>query len=208
MIPFGIDLSRFRLNTETSGQVAEIRRLYGPRIVLFIGRFRYYKGLYILLEAMKSVPGNLLLIGIGPMEKELKEQVAMDDDLRGKVFFLGELSDEDVVIHLQACDVFVLPSIFRSEAFGIVLLEAMACGKPIVSTELGTGTSFVNQHRETGLVVPPKDAKALAEAISYLLANPEIMERLGKAAKERAEKYFCLDRMVEDVLSTYQDIQS
>jgi len=208
VIPFGIDLSRFQLNTETSGQVAEIRRLYGPRIVLFIGRFRYYKGLYILLEAMKSVPGNLLLIGIGPMEKELKEQVAMDDDLRGKVFFLGELSDEDVVIHLQACDVFVLPSIFRSEAFGIVLLEAMACGKPLISTELGTGTSFVNQHQETGLVVPPNDADALAEAISYLLANPEIMERFGKAAKERAEKYFCLDRMVEDVLSTYQDIQS
>ncbi len=84
----------------------------------------------------------------------------------------------------------------------------MACGKPLISTELGTGTSFVNQHQETGLVVPPNDADALAEAISYLLANPEIMERFGKAAKERAEKYFCLDRMVEDVLSTYQDIQS
>lgn len=207
VIPFGIDLNRFRLNTERSGQVDEIRRSYGARIVLFIGKFRYYKGLYILLEAMKSVPGSLLLIGIGPMEKELKEQVAMDDDLRGKVFFLGELSDEDVVIHLQACDVFVLPSIFRSEAFGIVLLEAMACGKPLISTELGTGTSFVNQHRETGLVVPPRDAGALAEAINYLLANPEIMERLGKAAKERAEKYFSLDRMVEDVIRTYRDIQ-
>ena len=141
------------------------------------------------------------------MERKLKEQVAVDDDLRGKVFFLGELSDEDVVNHLQACDVFVLPSIFRSEAFGIVLLEAMACGKPLISTELGTGTSFVNQHQETGLVVPPRDAGALAEAINYLLANPEIMERLGKAAKERAEKYFCLDRMVEDVIRTYEDVQ-
>ena len=207
VIPFGIDLNRFRLNTERSDQVTEVRRFYGGPIVLFIGRFRYYKGLYILLEAMKSVPGNLLLIGIGPMERELKEQVAMDDDLRGKVFFLGELSDEDVVIHLQACDVFVLPSIFRSEAFGIVLLEAMACGKPLISTELGTGTSFVNQHQETGLVVPPCDAGALAEAINYLLANPEVRERFGKTARERAEKYFCLDRMVEDVIRTYQDIQ-
>jgi len=207
VIPFGIDLSRFRLNTERSGQVAGIRRTYGGSIILFIGRFRYYKGLYILLEAMKSVSGSLLLIGIGPMERELKEQVAMDDDLREKVFFLGELSDEDVVNHLQACDVFVLPSIFRSEAFGIVLLEAMACGKPLISTELGTGTSFVNQHQETGLVVPPCDAGALSEAINYLLTNPEIMERLGKAAKERAEKYFCLDRMIEDVIRTYEDIQ-
>jgi len=83
----------------------------------------------------------------------------------------------------------------------------MACGKPIVSTELGTGTSFVNQHRETGLVVPPCDAGALAEAINYLLTNPVIMERLGKAAKARAEKYFCLDRMVENVIRIYQDIQ-
>ena len=207
VIPFGIDLNRFLLNTERSGQVAEIRRSYGGPIVLFIGRFRYYKGLYFLLEAMKGVKGNLLLIGIGPMERELKERVAVDDDLRKKVFFLGELSDEDVVIHLQACDVFVFPSIFRSEAFGIVLLEAMACGKPLISTELGTGTSFVNQHQETGLVVPPCDPGALAESINYLLTNPEIMERLGKAAKERAEKYFSLDRMVEDVIRTYEDIQ-
>ena len=141
------------------------------------------------------------------MERDLKKQVAADDELKNKIFFLGELSDEDVVSHLHACDVFVFPSIFRSEAFGIVLLEAMACGKPLISTELGTGTSFVNQHRKTGLVVPPNDAGSLAEAISYLLANPEIMERLGKAAKERAEKYFCLDRMIENVISTYQDIQ-
>ena len=207
VIPFGIDLRRFRLNTERSGQVAEIRRSYGSPIALFIGRFRYYKGLYILLEAMKSVPGSLLLIGIGPMERELKERVAMDDDLKGKVFFLGELSDEDVVNHLQACDVFVLPSIFRSEAFGIVLLEAMACGKPLISTELGTGTSFVNQHQETGLVVPPNDVNTLAGAINYLFVNTEIRERFGRASKERVEKYFCLDKMVEDVIRIYQDIQ-
>ncbi len=75
-------------------------------------------------------------------------------------------------------------------------------------SKLGTGTSFVNQHQETGLVVQPNDAGALAEAISYLLANPEIRERLGKAARERVEKYFCLDKMVEDVIHTYQEIQS
>ena len=207
VIPFGIDLSRFRLNTERSGQAAAIRRIYGGPIALFIGKFRYYKGLYVLLEAMKMVQGSLLLVGIGPMERDLKKRVAVDDDLRGKVFFLGELSDEDVVNHLHACDVFVFPSIFRSEAFGIVLLEAMACGKPLVSTELGTGTSFVNQHKETGLVVPPNDVKALAGAINYLFVNPGVRERFGKAAKARVEKYFCLDSMVDDVIRTYQDIQ-
>ena len=207
VIPFGIDLKRFAPNSETAEQVAAIRRAYRTPTALFIGKFRYYKGLYVLLEAMKTVQGSLLLIGIGPMERDLKRKVAADDDLKEKVFFLGEVSDEDVVNHLHACDVFVFPSIFRSEAFGIVLLEAMACGKPLISTELGTGTSFVNQHQETGLVVPPNDIKALAGAINYLFVNPEVRGRFGKAARERVEKYFCLDRMVEDVIRTYQDIQ-
>ena len=207
VIPFGIDLSRFAPNDNTERQVAAIRRNYEGSIALFIGKFRYYKGLYVLLEAMKMVEGSLLLVGIGPLENDLKKQVAADDELKNRVFFLGELSDEDIVSHLHACDVFVFPSIFRSEAFGIVLLEAMACGKPLVSTELGTGTSFVNQHQETGLVVLPKDAKALAGAINYLFVNPEVREKFGKAARARVEKYFCLDKMVEDVIRTYQDIQ-
>lgn len=206
IIPFGIDLGKFCPNSDIKRQSDRIRASFQTPIVLFIGRFRYYKGLYILLEAMKGVPGTLLLIGIGPMEKELKERVAVDPDLRERVFFLGELPDEEVVHHLQSCDLFVLPSIFRSEAFGIVLLEAMACGKPIISTELGTGTSFVNQHGETGLVVPPNDPKALADAMNYLFAEPELRERLGKGARERVERYFCLDRMVEDVIRTYEDL--
>jgi glycosyltransferase involved in cell wall biosynthesis len=206
VIPFGIDLDRFWRNGDLQRKSERVRRSYQPPVVLFIGRFRYYKGLYILLEAMKRVPGSLLLIGIGPMEKELKQRVAMDPDLRRKVFFLGECSDEEVVAYLKACDVFVLPSIFRSEAFGIVLLEAMACGKPVISTELGTGTSFVNQHGKTGLVVPPNDPKSLAEAMNYLFADPELRERLGKGARERVETYFCLDRMVKDVIRTYEDV--
>ena len=208
VIPFGIDLSRFTPNDNSEKEAAAIRGNYEGPIALFIGKFRYYKGLYVLLEAMKMVEGNLLLVGIGPMEKALKKQVAADDELKNRIFFLGELSDEDIVNHLHACDVFVFPSIFRSEAFGIVLLEAMACGKPLISTELGTGTSFVNQHQETGLVVRPKDVKALARAINYLFQNPGVRERFGKAARERVEKYFCLDKMVEDVIRTYQDIQS
>ncbi len=207
VIPFGIDPSRFAPNDNTEKEVAGIRGNYEGPIALFIGKFRYYKGLYVLLEAMKMVEGTLLMVGIGPMERDLKKQVAADDELKKKIFFLGELSNEDIIRYLHACDVFVFPSIFRSEAFGIVLLEAMACGKPLISTELGTGTSFVNQHQETGLVVQPKDSKALAEAINYLFLNPEVRGRFGKAARERVEKYFCLDKMVEDVIHTYQEAQ-
>ncbi|MBW1782936.1 MAG: glycosyltransferase [Deltaproteobacteria bacterium] len=208
VIPFGIDMDRFSPDSNTLRQVASIRETYEGPLALFIGKFRYYKGLYVLLEAMKTVQGSLLLVGVGPMESDLKKQVASDNELKDKVFFLGELSDQDIVSHLHACDVFVFPSIFRSEAFGIVLLEAMACGKPLISTELGTGTSFVNQHHETGLVVSPNDVEALAEAINYLFANPEVRKRFGKAARARVEKYFCLDRMVEDVIRTYQEIQN
>ncbi|NQU13898.1 MAG: glycosyltransferase [Desulfobacteraceae bacterium] len=205
VIPFGIDLTRFEPRPDRVREVAAKRQIYGPSMILFIGRFRYYKGLYALIGAMKKVCGKLVLIGSGPMEAELKNQVAADSELQKKIFFLGELSDQEVVTHLQACDIFVLPSIVRSEAFGIVLLEAMACNKPLVSTELGTGTSFVNQHKETGLVVPPNNVEALAGAINYLLANPDVREKYGKAARQRVEKYFNKEKMIEDVIRTYQE---
>ena len=108
--------------------------------------------------------------------------------------------------YLHACDVFVLPSILRSEAFGIVFLETMACGKPVVSTELSTGTSFVNQHQKTGLVVPPNDATALAQALNDLLANAEIRDKYGKAGRERVEKYFSKEKMIANIVTTYQSV--
>ena len=206
VIPFGIDLKRFASTPETRTAVHAIRRRYGSGIILFIGRFRYYKGLYVLLEAMKSAGGKLLLVGSGPMEKELTLRVAADDELKQRVFFLGELSDQQVVAHLHACDLFVLPSILRSEAFGIVLLEAMACKKPVISTELGTGTSFVNQHQKTGLVVPPNDVAALAEAINALLGNRSIREAYGAAARRRVEECFSVDRMVQDLMAIYREV--
>jgi len=205
VIPFGIDLARFALSSEKDKEIVTLRRTYGPSTLLFIGRFRYYKGLHVLIEAMSKVRGKLLLIGGGPVEKELGSQVAARR-LEEKVFFLGELSDHEVVNHLHACDVFVLPSVLRSEAFGIVQLEAMACGKAVVCTELGTGTSFVNQHQETGLVVPPNDAAALAKAVNYLLANRGIREKYGKAGRKRVEKYFSKETMIENIIRTYEGI--
>ncbi len=202
VVPFGVDPARFAPRAEGAGDIASVRKAYGPSIVLFIGKFRYYKGLDVLIEAMKKVKGKLLLIGAGPLEQELKKQAAAAD-LHKKVFFMGELSDQEVVTYLQACDVFVLPSTYPSEAFGIVQLEAMACGKPVVSTELGTGTSFVNQHQKTGLVIQPNDPGALAEAIDHLLASPGIREQYGRAGRKRVEQYFTRDGMIENVIETY-----
>lgn len=205
IIPFGVDLTRFECTSETAKAVRAVRRTYGPGIILFVGRFRYYKGLYMLIEAMKMARGKLLLIGSGPMEKELKCRVAQDPELDDRVFFLGALSEQQVSAYFHACDVFVLPSIVRSEAFGIVLLEAMACARPVISTELGTGTSFVNQHGKTGLVVPPNNPTALAHAVNFLLDNPKIRAQYGESARKRVETNFSLDKMVEAVADLYEE---
>ncbi|MBW1698259.1 MAG: glycosyltransferase [Deltaproteobacteria bacterium] len=203
LIPFGIDLADFLIKPDQNTKIAQIRSTYGERILLFIGRFRYYKGLHVLIEAMKKIDSKLLLIGAGPIENSLK-QLVHRLHLEEKIVFLGELSDEEKILHLHACDVFVLPSIFRSEAFGIVQLEAMACSKPVVCTELGTGTSFVNQNEKTGLVVSPGDTNTLADAINRLLSKTRVREEYGKAGFERVQKYFSKEKMIQNTISVYQ----
>jgi len=205
VIPYGHKLPALEFYPETNRKIAALHQRYGSFILLFVGRFRNYKGLHILIESMKKVKGKLLLIGAGPIGKTLRRQVA-GAKLDKKVFFLGELPDQEMVLHLHACDILILPSHLRSEAFGFVQLEAMACGKPVISTELKTGTSFVNQNRKTGLVIRPNDVQALAEAINYLLANPEIRENYGKAGVERVEKYFAMEKMVDNIIEVYESI--
>jgi len=204
IITYGINLDKFNPRNDTHIKIDALRNIYEQPVILFIGKFRYYKGLHVLIEAMKDVKGKLLLIGTGDLEKDLRRQAAgagLEDD----IVFLGEVSDQEMVAYLHLCDLFVLPSIFRSEAFGIVQIEAMACGKPVVSTELGTGTSFVNQNRKTGLVVAPNDPAALSQAINYLIDNPDIRKAYGRAGHERVEKYFSEESMVTSTINLYKE---
>lgn len=203
IVPLGIHISRFKHPLRDSPDPHLIRQAYGDRLLLFVGKFRYYKGIYVLLEAMKNVDGKLLLIGEGYLETKLKKLTAQSR-LENKVAFLGELPDQTVNAFLHACDVFVLPSVERSEAFGIVQLEAMACGKPVVSTELGTGTTYINQHRQTGIVVEPNRPDALARAINFLLDNPELRFQFGQAGIERVQRFFTADRMIDALISIYE----
>ena len=205
VIPLGIELSRFASENTDASRIAELRHQYNRPIILFIGRFRYYKGLHVLIEAMTEIDAVLLIIGTGPLEKELREQSAAAD-LDKRVIFLGELPDRDLVTYLHACDLFVLPSILRSEAFGIVQIEAMACKKPVISTEIGSGTSYVNQHGKTGLVVPPFDAHKMAAAVNMMLERPDMRESFGKAGYERVRSCFSSEKMVDRIVSVYQDI--
>ncbi len=219
VIHHGQDLSRFA--RPDPNQVAAIRARYAatpespfnsPRplfhpLLLFVGRLRYYKGLQVLLKAMKDIEAHLLIVGDGPMRQEW-EALTVELALTKRVTFLGHIPDAELPAYYQACDLFVLPSTHRSETWGAVQIEAMACGKPVVCTELGTGTSYVNLHGETGLVVPPRDSAALAQAINQLLADPDLRRRLGERGRQRAEQEFSKEIMVEATIALYERLLS
>lgn len=208
VIPYGIDLNAFVPSDGQRQKAAEMRARYAPRpILLFVGKLRHYKGLNILIDAMRTIDAHLLVIGEGMMEAEWRSQSSacgLDD----RITFLGELSDAEKLVVLYTADLFVLPSTNHAEAFGIVLIEAMACGLPLISTELGTGTSFVNQNEQTGLVVPPNDVAAMAAAINRLLADDNLRCRMGKAALTRAQSEFNVTIMAARMLDLYQNVLS
>jgi glycosyltransferase involved in cell wall biosynthesis len=201
VIPHGIDPAPFY--SADPWRVAAVRRAWPGPLVLFVGKFRYYKGLSYLVEAAQWIRGRVLLVGTGPTEAAVRRQVETLG-LNGRLGLTGEVDDEWLPAYYAAADVFVLPSVERSEAFGLVQLEAMASRLPIVCTELGTGTSFVNVHGETGFVVPPRDARALADAINSLLENPALRARFGAAGRTRVAATFEARRMAAQVAAVYR----
>lgn len=204
VIPLGVPLSRFNATQEIEEQTQRIRRRYGRNLILYVGVLRYYKGVEVLLRAMEHVQGGtLLVVGGGPRLGELLRR-REEMPWRDRIQFIGEV--EDVTPYYHAADIFCLPSILRSEAFGLVLIEAAACGLPLVSTELGTGTSFINQHEETGLVVTPGDSGQLGGALQTLLGDSELRQRYSQAAQQRAHTLFSSERMTSSVLDLYRDV--
>lgn len=202
IVPIGIPFDRFA--APRPDEAARWRARFPGPLLLFVGRLRYYKGLNDLITAMADVPATLLIAGEGPEGPSLRAQ-AQALGVAGRVHFLGDVADADLPGLYQAADVFVLPSNRRSEAYGIALLEAMAAGVAVISTELGTGTSWLNRHGETGLVVPPGDPAALAAALRALLADEERRRRMAQAAQARAAA-FDLTRQVEMVLAVYEEV--
>ena len=203
VVPAGIRLERFA--EADPAQVLAVRRQYGQPLIVFVGRLVYYKGLEYLIRAMPQIPARLLVVGTGGMAKSWKA-LAARLELTGKVIFLGEVPDEELPAYLYASSVFVLPSSARSEAFGASMLEGMACGLPAVSTELGTGTSFVNLDGETGLIVPPCDPAALTAAINRLLSDSALRRSLGEAARQRTWKLFSRETMVDNIMAVYDAV--
>jgi glycosyltransferase involved in cell wall biosynthesis len=205
VIPYGLPVEQFA-QADTS-KVNCFRQRYGSRLVLTVGRLVYYKGLQFAIRAMTLVRGTLLIVGVGPLRASL-QALASELGVADRVIFLGELSDDDLRICYHASDVFALSSIARSEAFGIVQIEALAAGKPVINTQLDTGVPFVSLNGVTGLTVPPSDHIALAAAINRLLDDHELQVSYGRAARLRASTEFSVEAMSSRTLQLYQEVMS
>jgi glycosyltransferase involved in cell wall biosynthesis len=203
VIPYGIKLEHFEHRDEAA--VHALSERYGGRLVISVGRLVYYKGFEYLIRAMSGVQGKLLIVGDGPLREKLS-LLAKTLGLKDKVVFVGEIQNESVVPYYHASDVFALASVARSEAFGIVQIEAMAAGLPVVNTNLDSGVPFVSQHGQTGLTVPPEDPEALATAINTLLDDRTLRRSLGAAARLRARQEFGIEVMTARTVALYDKI--
>lgn len=173
---------------------------------LFIGVLRYYKGLHTLIQAAKQLKARIVIAGSGPEGDNLRA-LAEQTGVRN-VLFAGQVSDTEKVALLKNCRALVLPSHLRSEAYGMVLVEASIFGKPLISCEIGTGTSFVNMHEESGIVIPPEDAQALAIALETLLLDEKTADTLGRGARARYDQLFsgpALGRAYADLFREVSD---
>jgi rhamnosyl/mannosyltransferase len=206
IIPYGIDRQPFAATPHVISQAAAWRARFDNRpLLLFVGRLRHYKGVDVLIAAMRQIEdAHAVIVGIGQMAETWRAQAGAAG-LMDRITFVGELSDEEVLALYHAASIFVLPSTNRAEMFGIVQIEAMACGLPVICTELGTGTSYVNQHGVTGLVVAPNDPEALAEAVRQLIANPALRAAMGKAGRRRVAQEFSREVMLDRTLDFYRE---
>lgn len=202
VIPIGLDRASYP--APSADRLKRWRSCLGQKFFLFIGVLRYYKGLHILIEAAQGTDYPIVIVGAGPIENELKAQVGRLG-LRN-IQFLGYLPDEDKVALLTLCYAVLFPSHLRSEAFGISLLEGAMYGKPMISSQIGTGTTFINVGDETGLVVPPGDPLAMLRAMRYLWENPDQAAEMGRKAEIRYWKYFTADQMVRSYVDLYREL--
>ncbi|MDM8190703.1 glycosyltransferase [Pseudomonas koreensis] len=202
IIPYGLDRATYPVVPET--RLDFWRSRVGSKFFLFVGALRYYKGLDYLLDAAKISGLPVVILGGGHQESELKEQAARLG--LANVHFLGGLGDEDKAALLTLCYAFVFPSHLRSESFGISLLEAAMYGKPLISCEIGSGTTFINIAGETGLVVAPRSSDGLAEAMNRLWHDTPLALQMGRRALQRYESVFAAENMVKAYAAVYRKV--
>jgi rhamnosyl/mannosyltransferase len=208
VVPFGIDVADWAPSAATARRAAEIRASAGGRrILLFAGRMVPYKGVDVLLRALAETDAHLFLAGGGPM-RDAWTTLARELGVHDRAHFAGEVEPGELHALFHACDVFVLPSITRAEAFGYVQLEAMACRKPVVSTRVPSGVPWVNRDEDTGLTVAPGDPRALAHALRRLLADDGLRARFGAAGYARVLSDFTIEDMGHRAAAVYEDARA
>jgi rhamnosyl/mannosyltransferase len=177
----------------------------GRKLVFCLGRMTYYKGFETIIDAAKNINSDCAIVvgGGGELLKKNRARVK-SEGLEGKISFLGEIDQTTAQYLFENCDLFCLPSIVRSEAFGVVIVEAMAASKPVIATDIsGSGVPWVNSHGETGLNVPVNNPIALAGGINQLLNDRQMREAMGFAARQRYERIFTSKTMLDSIWSLY-----
>jgi len=198
IIPYGLDATP----AVDPARIQHWRERLGEGFILFVGVLRYYKGLHTLIAAAQGAPYPIVIAGDGPVAASLRAQA----EALGcrNVHFLGRIDEADKAALLHLCRAFVFPSHLRSEAFGISLLEAARQAKPMISCEIATGTTYVNQHEQTGLVIPPEHPQALRAAMNRLFADAELAAKLGAQARQRFDEHFTAQGMVIAYAAAYR----
>ena len=205
VIPYGIKVDEY-LNNPRLPVLTEMLTDKSRKKVLFTGRLIYYKGIEVLVRAFENINGaELFIIGTGSEESRMRELVS-EKNMSGRVHFLGNLPKDRLRAAFADCDFLVLPSVANSEAFGLVQLEAMVYGKPVINTNLPTGVPLVSVGGKTGVTVPVNDVAALAEAIQKLTDDSALREEYGRNAAERVKQKFDVNKMAESVLSEYKKL--
>ena len=206
IIPIGVEVNHdldITLETKIKSNFA------GKKIIYSLGRLCYYKGFEYLIDAAKYLDDSYVVLigGGGPLKKDLALKISQSD-LQNKVFLLGRIDDKDMATYFATSTIFCLPSIEKSEAFGIVQIEAMSFGKPIIATNIPeSGVSWVNKHGDSGLNVEPKDAIGLAQAIMDICENEESLNKYSANSLKRFSDEFTVDRMTTKVLGLYKELQ-
>jgi rhamnosyl/mannosyltransferase len=204
-LPLGLDCSGYIQPSQAALSYARpLKKTYGAPIWLTVGRLVYYKALHVAIEALALVPGTLIIIGTGPLEKELKEQ-AKQLGVENRIVWLGRVSPDELIGAYHAATALWFPSNVRSEGFGLVQIEAMASGCPVINADIPcSGVPWVSRHQKEGLTVPLNDPIALAQAAQRLLDEPGLRHRLVRASRDRACKEFDHMIMAERSFEIYE----
>jgi rhamnosyl/mannosyltransferase len=207
VIPLGIvEIKQLIIDSYEESNYLSCVQLNPNSYILFLGVLRYYKGVHTLIEAANQINSTIVIAGDGPEMQNLKSLV--EAHKVKNVIFLGEVSDSEKHILLKNCCAVILPSHLRSEAFGMVLIEASLHGKPMVCCEIKSGTSFVNLHNQTGFVIEPENPDQLAQACNQLIADQSLSNKLGRASRQRYEQMFSGNALGLAYSNLYNEIKS